>query len=145
MCGGDNTIQGGYSVEKWIAVDLDGTLAIYDEWVSPVHIGAPIHSMVERVKAWIREGADVRIFTARIAGFNINSSEEATTEEIEEIREAIEKWCSIHIGCVLPITNKKDYGMEQLWDDKCVQVVTNIGVPITEYNELVKKPHAQSN
>jgi hypothetical protein len=32
----------------WIGVDLDGTLAFYDEWIGPEHIGAPIPGMVDR-------------------------------------------------------------------------------------------------
>ena len=52
--------------EGWIGIDLDGTLAEYDGWKGVEHIGKPIPSMVERVKAWIIEGKDVRIFTARV-------------------------------------------------------------------------------
>jgi hypothetical protein len=51
----------------WIAVDLDGTLAVYDKWVDESHIGPPISRMVERVKTWLTEGTEVRVFTARIA------------------------------------------------------------------------------
>lgn len=50
----------------WIGVDLDGTIAEYHGWVSPTHIGAPIPKMVERVKVWLSEGKEVRIFTARV-------------------------------------------------------------------------------
>ena len=35
----------------WIGVDLDGTLAMYDQWAGAGHIGEPIPLMVERVKA----------------------------------------------------------------------------------------------
>ncbi len=52
----------------WIGVDLDGTLAEYHGWVSEQHIGAPVPVMVERAKAWVARGVEVRIFTARIAG-----------------------------------------------------------------------------
>jgi hypothetical protein len=37
-------------MKGWIGVDLDGTLAESTKWVSPSHIGEPIHKMVERVK-----------------------------------------------------------------------------------------------
>lgn len=50
----------------WIAVDLDGTLAQYDETTGFPEIGPPVPRMVERVKAWLAYGLDVRIFTARI-------------------------------------------------------------------------------
>ena len=58
----------------WIGVDLDGCLAQWgtkDAVTDYIHydvlvIGAPIPKMVERVKALIAAGEDVRIFTARI-------------------------------------------------------------------------------
>ena len=54
------------SSRGWIGVDLDGTLAEYAGWVSEEHIGHPVPMMLERVKAWLAEGKDVRIFTARV-------------------------------------------------------------------------------
>jgi len=41
----------GQNGRPWIGVDLDGTLAHYDGWKGPTHIGAPIHKMVQRVRA----------------------------------------------------------------------------------------------
>ena len=57
---------------KWIAVDFDGTLA---KWGCPwpedyKATGDPIPMMVERVKKWLVEGEDVRIFTARMDGYH---------------------------------------------------------------------------
>ncbi len=48
-----------------IAVDLDGTLAHYDEFRGKDHIGKPIPKMMERVKKWLDEGQKIVIFTAR--------------------------------------------------------------------------------
>ena len=107
----------------WIGVDLDGTLAVYDEWIDALHIGAPIPAMVERVKAWLVEGCDVRIFTARVGGQG-----EPPHPELETIRRTIEKWCLTHIGQSLPVTNAKDLHMVELWDDRAIQVVTNTGL-----------------
>lgn len=104
----------------WIGVDLDGTLAEYHGWVDEVTIGKPIPLMVERVKTWLSEGKDVRVFTARVYG-------EPNGHEYYQIRVAIEKWCKLNIGVVLPITCEKDYGMIMLYDDRCVQVETNTG------------------
>lgn len=104
----------------WIGVDLDGTLALYDGWKGPDHIGAPIPDMLERVKAWIAEGRDVRIFTARVY-------QAPDTSRPTHVYRAIEAWCAAHIGKVLPITNEKDYGMIRLFDDRAVQVETNTG------------------
>jgi hypothetical protein len=106
----------------WIAVDLDGTLAHYDGWKSPTHIGEPIPLMLERVKKWISEGRDVRIFTARVfEGGRISGA------ELAEVISAIQEWCTTHVGRTLPITCTKDYGMVELWDDRCVQVIPNTG------------------
>lgn len=117
----------------WIGVDLDGTLARYDGWVSVDHIGEPIVPMVERVRRWLAAGHDVRIFTARVDGGEValamgNPAGEAY-KNVERIRGLIEDWCELHIGVRLPITNKKDYGMIELWDDRCVRVMLNTGEP----------------
>ena len=108
-------------MKGWIGVDLDGTLAHYDGWVDELHIGAPILPMVERVHAWLNEGREVRIFTARVwAGGG---------RDVALVREAIRKWCIEHIGVALHVTCEKDYGMIELWDDRCVRVVINTGKP----------------
>ena len=40
-------------MQGWVGVDLDGTLATYDEWRGIEHVGEPIAPMVERVKRWL--------------------------------------------------------------------------------------------
>lgn len=107
----------------WIGVDLDGTLAHYDTWKGPDHIGAPVKPMVDRVTAWLAAGKDVRIFTARVS----SDGSKARDHEASQAREAIQKWCLQHIGIVLRITNVKDYSMEELYDDRAVQVIKNTG------------------
>jgi hypothetical protein len=103
----------------WIGVDFDGTLAEYDHWEGPLKFGAPIAPMVERVKRWRAEGREVRIFTARAC--------EAREENFPEILAALEAWSQEHIGEVLPVTCVKDFGMEELWDDRAVSVEPNTG------------------
>lgn len=105
---------------RWIAVDLDGTLAMDGPWQGFDHIGAPIPAMVERVRAWLAEGLVVKIFTARFAAHGIEN----------DVVTPIEKWCLAHIGQVLPITNAKDGAMIALWDDRAVQVIQNTGIPV---------------
>lgn len=112
--------------DGWIAVDLDGTLAVYDHWRGPSHIGEPIPAMVERVKRWLEEGRDVRIFTARVT----SDGTIARAVVASQARRAIRRWCAQHIGRELPITNVKDWKMLELWDDRAVQVVTNTGEPV---------------
>lgn len=101
----------------WIGVDLDGTLAHYDGWKGETSIGAPIPAMVERIRTWLSQGREVRIFTARVAG-----------GDIPAIVKAIEGWCWEHVGAVLPVTNVKDFAMVELWDDRAVQVIPNTGM-----------------
>lgn len=110
----------------WIGVDLDGTLAEYHEWQGVEHIGRPIPRMVERVKQWLEEGKEVRIFTARVAENPFNP------REPEIVTGIIQLWCLEHLGKILPVTNKKDFGMMELWDDRCKQVVSNTGMTVRE-------------
>lgn len=119
----------------WIGVDLDGTLAVYDGWKGAEHIGEPVPRMVERVKVWLAEGKDVRIFTARV--WPLGTIEQDLVENLESkrvyeaivARETIEKWCKEVFGRKLPITCIKDFGMIELWDDRAVQVIANQGIP----------------
>lgn len=105
--------------EGWIGVDLDGTLAHYEEWVDETHIGEPIPKMLDRVKRWLSEGKTVKIFTARVAPFNGDRRPNARTH--------IEIWSQKHLGQVLEVTHEKDYQMVELWDDRAVQVIPNTG------------------
>lgn len=102
----------------WIGVDLDGTLAHYEGWKGINHIGDPIPAMLERVKNWIDEGKTVKIFTARVC---------QEFKDDKSITKIIQDWCEFHIGVRLEVTCKKDWGMIELWDDRCVQVELNTG------------------
>lgn len=109
----------GVQVSGWIGVDLDATLATYTGWVDESHIGDPIQPMVDRVKHWVENGIEVRIFTARV-----------WNDPTGERRKAIQEWALEHIGYPLEVTNCKDYGMIELWDDRAIQVVPNTGEPV---------------
>lgn len=110
----------------WIGVDLDGTLAHYDRWRGPAHIGEPIPAMVERVKGWIKAGMEVRIFTARVS----HDGTDQRVKEAAEAHHAIKAWCHRHLGVEMTVTNVKDYAMLELWDDRAVQVIQNTGMPV---------------
>jgi len=116
-------------VKGWIGVDLDGTLAVYDGWRGPEHIGEPVPEMVLRVKAWLAAGEEVRVFTARC-----HANGRAGLEQSRVII-LIEEWCRQHIGVVLPVTNIKDFGMKALWDDRAVRVVANTGQPCCPHSD----------
>ncbi len=115
----------------WIGVDLDGTLAMYDHFKGHDHIGEPVPLMVARVRRWLLEGRDVRIFTARMDGGKVALSmghvEGHQFEDKDRIRQVIQEWTEKHLGVRLPVTNVKDFAMDELWDDRAVQVETNTG------------------
>lgn len=123
----------------WIGVDLDGTLAHYDGWVSEKHIGDPVPAMLFRVKKWLADGKDVRIFTARVDGGQVAilAGDPLGTkfQDVDAVRRVIEDWCLLHIGQVIPVTNKKDYGMIELWDDRAIRVQANHGEPCCEHHK----------
>lgn len=106
----------------WTGVDLDGCLAMYEGWQGPGHIGEPVPLMLERVKRWLAEGVDVRIFTARVS----------VADQADEVRAALGDWCEQNGLPRLPVTHQKDYAMVVLYDDRCVQVETNTGRLIGE-------------
>jgi hypothetical protein len=106
--------------EGWYGFDLDGTLAVYDGWHGIAHIGAPIMPMVNKLKAMLQNGDDCRIFTARVYA----------VEGRDEVVKVIDAWCLEHVGRILPVTNVKDFGMISLYDDRCVQVVPNVGYTV---------------
>jgi len=100
--------------QGWIGVDLDGTLAHYDGWYGAAYIGEPVESMLERVKNWRHQGIEVRVFTARAS--------------VPEYIPFVEQWLEKHGLAGVKVTNKKDFGMIELWDDRCVAVESNMGV-----------------
>jgi hypothetical protein len=111
------------AIRGWIGVDLDGTLAEYHGWRGADHIGEPIPAMMARVRKWIKEGVTVKIFTARAC--------------VPEQIPPIEAWLKCHGLPALEVTNVKDFGMVELWDDRCVQVRPNTGEPVAP--ETVKR------
>ena len=121
----------------WIGVDLDGTLARYEGFQGVDTIGEPIAPMVDRVKKWLASGKEVRIFTARMHGHLMPLA----SGGIADVLTPIQNWCEKHIGVVLDVTNKKDFGMEELWDDRCVQVEANTGIPVASCKARKRKPY----
>ncbi len=102
----------------WIGVDLDGTLAHYDERSSIEEVGTAIPDMLALVKKMINNNIRVKIFTARATD----------PEQLPLIR----KWLKANGLPELEITNIKDYYMLKLYDDRCVQVERNTGRLIRE-------------
>lgn len=105
--------------DGWVAIDLDGTLAVYNKWRGIHHIGEPVPAMLRHVLDLLHAGIEVRIFTARV-------------QEGPEAIRAIEDWCIRHIGQVLPVTNVKDMSMVYMLDDRAFNVQKNTGVMLQE-------------
>ncbi len=107
------------SDDGWIGCDLDGTLAHYDHWRGPEHIGEPIRPMLDRVRGWIKDGKEVRIFTARAA----------IPGQAKHVTEWLKQHKLFKKGGLKPIdvTATKDMKMRVLYDDRCRQVETNTG------------------
>jgi hypothetical protein len=105
----------------WIGVDFDRTLAHYTDWKGENHLGEPIMPMVERIKRWLANGIEVRIFTARWSD----------VENRLKLAKAMHEWLAKVDIPPLKVTNEKDYGCIQIWDDIAVGVVANTGQPRT--------------
>ncbi len=103
----------------WVGVDLDGTLARWDENLSRNRVGEPVLIMLSFVKRMVNDGIRVKIFTARAS-----DPSQVTT---------IRKWLKKNgLPSSMEITNIKDYGMERLYDDRSIQVERNTGRIITD-------------
>jgi hypothetical protein len=98
----------------WVGVDLDGTLAEAGRWLSMSHIGPPVPLMMRRVQAWLAKGIRIKILTARAGN--------------EEGLAATKKWLAENGLPDLEVTDKKDFDMIELWDDRAIQVVHNTGI-----------------
>ena len=102
----------------WIGVDLDGTLAKYDQWQGAEHIGEVIPLMRDRILNWVAEGVKVKIVTARCHD--------------SWAIPFIQQWLIANGMPELEITDKKDFSMWELWDDRAVSVERNTGRCTTE-------------
>jgi hypothetical protein len=135
--------------DGWIGVDLDGTLAFYDGWTKWDEFGPPIPAMVERVKGWLHDGIEVRVFTARVSigeGVVSKCYKSGQCFTNRQMKDAISAWCQRHIGERLEVTCIKDMHMIELWDDRAVGVEANTGrtlvdAAVAEANALQGKAY----
>ncbi|SER48900.1 MULTISPECIES: hypothetical protein [Pseudomonas] len=102
---------------KWIGVDLDGTLAESNGKPEGT-IGKPLKPMLDRVQEWVQAGQEVRIFTAR------------ADSPLERLK--IQRWLEKYGLGNLAVTNKKDWEMQELWDDRAIRMKPNKGEPCGE-------------
>jgi hypothetical protein len=95
----------------WIGVDFDGTLVTYCGDRNPAAVGKPIEAMVNRIRNWLEQGIEVRIFTSRVHPMY---SDPAIGGRV------IQAFCIDTFGKPLPITCEKDPEMAMLWDDRAM-------------------------
>jgi hypothetical protein len=111
----------------WVGCDLDQTLAKYEPGdymkYGPSYIGPPIPKMVERIKRHLANGDRVKIMTARLDPNN-DEPREVTIRRIQD-------WCEIHIGERLEVTDRKDFKMILLYDDRARQIIANTGIIVS--------------
>lgn len=106
--------------DKWLAVDLDGTLAVYNGWKGEDHIGDLILPMAEKIMKRVNDGWKVAIFTARVSG------PEAEAAHAERV---IWQWVEKHkmSAYISGITAIKHKHFCEFWDDRARQVIFNKG------------------
>ena len=106
-------------MSEWIGVDLDGTLAFYESGQGVKYVGMVIEPMKARVLNWLRSGKTVKIFTARVS----------MEKDADVQRTMIQDWLEANGMPRLEVTCIKDTLMSELWDDRAVGVIKNVGVP----------------
>lgn len=103
--------------DPWYGVDLDGTLAYAPEGKFLSTPGKPIKPMVERIEQMLADGKTVKIFTAR-AATPMGKRIVKLWLRRSGVPRSFEK---------LEITNEKDPGMVELFDDRVTRVERNTG------------------
>jgi hypothetical protein len=74
--------------------------------------------MRDRVRQWLADGHEVRIFTARVS---------SSHPETSGMRQEIEDWCQQHLGQKLEVTAEKKSDIDEIYDDRARQVIPNHG------------------
>ena len=105
---------------KTIAVDWDGTFVEYHGFGGAGVFGAPIPSMVHRVREWLNDGCEVIIFTSRVS---VEHNPDSVMKECKAIDNVLKD-----LGLpLLQITANKYMRITEFWDDRGVGVVRNTG------------------
>jgi hypothetical protein len=116
--------------DGYIAFDFSGTLAKHkDQTTDKFQPGEPVPDMIKIAKAFLDKGYKVKILTVHGG-------------KPDDVK-TIQAWSQKNIGQKLEVTNVKQHGLIQLWDDRAIRVERNKGVPAHEVDaamkDLVKK------
>jgi hypothetical protein len=104
-----------------VGCNLDRTLAFFDGWRGPMHIGRPIPAMVRCIQDHLAKGDHVTIFSSRIHDY------EKMGVSAEQVTKAIGDWTEFNVGVRLPATNVKLHTFDRIYDDIAIQVIPNTG------------------
>jgi hypothetical protein len=110
-------------------VDLDSTLAVYNEWEGSTNIGQPVLRMLDKVKRWLKQGDQVVVFTTRLRCKELHY---LANEDVPEIRQAIEEWCVKWLGQKLEVTFEKKF-FDKCYDDRVEHIIPNTGYTREEF------------
>jgi hypothetical protein len=91
---------------------------------NPKIIGEPIPSMLNLVKENIKNGNDIKIFTARVSTYG---SIKRIYDSIIA-RYYINIWVKKNVGYKLDIVCAKDFKTRKIYDDIAISIKTNEGV-----------------
>jgi hypothetical protein len=120
-------------------VDFDGTLAKYDGWKGPEHLGEPIPLMIKRAQNFLADGDQVVVFTARM-----NTNGNYGIQNFDKMRKDIEDWCLLHVGQKLQVTNEKG-PLDDMYDDRAFRIVRNTGLTTEEFLDSIIQDELRSD
>lgn len=116
--------------EGWVGFDFDRTLAVYHHHMYPA-LGDPIPGIVDLAKRILGHGYEIRLVTARVCDVLLYRYEQGdrSPEVIrdQEQRKSLGEWLFSVFGMVITVTNRKDFKMICLYDDRAKEVVPNTG------------------
>jgi hypothetical protein len=119
------------SNKAWWGFDIDKTAFVDEGGTRGGVIGAPIKSMIRRIKYFLRTGRKVCIVTARVHWSEPDKDLQMTT-----IRQALNDVLGQDLANQITIRSDKDRHMIDLYDDRAKQVIPNKGILVQ--NELVR-------
>jgi len=128
--------------KRVIAVDFDGTLALYEGYRGPAELGEAVPNMLARVKRWLEEGHTVVIFTSRV-------SKEHSYSDLLQTQSAFLSWFMKYDLPCLDVTADKSPRFTEFWDDRAVAVRKNTGEgyrpPPSGFNYMLAKQDEEGN
>lgn len=115
------------SGKAWWGFDVDKTIAVDEGGTRGGVIGAPIKSLIRRMKHYIKTGRRVAIVSARV-----HPSEPDMVEQLETISNFLIQVLGEEMAQKVSIRSDKDRHMIALYDDRAEQVIPNKGILVRE-------------